>query len=147
MVLSRWQGGLAAAVVKQGGKRARAVAVQVAIVMSEANRAAQAASRVLAGSGDQNAAIGEFRTYTMMVLAVAPTLIEDPTSRNFLERPQSLDGAIAQALNVLRGAPAAGKPAASRVDDALRSLRSASAPLLQNLDQEMQSAVRGDGPA
>jgi hypothetical protein len=196
-VLSRWQGGLAAAIVtlvacalvvldatdaglrdwwdghalttdtvagllvlmitalivdqvvrlKQGGKRARAVAVQVAIIVSQASRAAQATSQVLAGAGDRDAATEEFRTYTMMLLAVAPLLIESATSRNFLERAQHLDGEIAQALNVLRGAPVPRRPSAGRVDEALQSLRSASTPLLRNLDPEMQSAVRGDAPA
>jgi hypothetical protein len=197
VVLSRWQGGLAAAVVtlaacvlvlldvtdaalrawwdghalttdtlagllvlmitalivdqvvrlKQGSKRARAVAVQVAIVLSQANRAAQTASQVLAGAGDRGAAFEEFRAYTMMLLSVAPTLIEVATSRAFLERAQSLNGELARALNVLDSAPGPGSSPASRIDDALRGLRSASAPLLRNLDPAVQSAVRGDARA
>jgi hypothetical protein len=94
------------------------VAAQVAILMTQANRAAQAVSQVLAGSGDRDVAGEEFRTYTMMLLAVAPVLIDAKTSRNFLKQAQHLDGEMA-----------------------------ASTPLLQNLNPEMRSAVRGDDPA
>ena len=54
---------------RQGNSRARAVAVQVAILMTQANRASQAVSEVLAASGDRDMAGEEFRSYTMMVLA------------------------------------------------------------------------------
>jgi hypothetical protein len=197
VVLSRWQGGLAAAVVtlvacvlvildltyaglqrwwdrhalttdtvagllvlmitvlvvdqvvrlRQSNSRARAVGVQAAIMMTQANRASQAVSRVLAGSGDRDAAVDEFRTYTMMLLAVAPVLIDDKITRNFLEQAQHLDGEMALALTVLTGAARQGKFSATRLDDALQGLKSASTPLLQNLNPGMQSAVRGDDPA
>ncbi len=42
--------------LRQGNSRARAVAVQVAILMTQANTAAQAVSQVLAGSGDRDIA-------------------------------------------------------------------------------------------
>jgi len=196
VVLSRWQGGLAAAVVtlvacvlvildltdaaprrwwdghalttdtvagllvlmitvlvvdqvvrlRQSNNRARAVAVQVAIIMTQANSASQAVSQVLAGSGDRDAAYEEFRTYTMMLLAVAPVLIDDKTSRNFLEQAQHLDGEMASALSVLARAPGQGNSSATRLDDAVQALKSASTPLLQNLNPEMRSAVRGEDP-
>ena len=85
--------------LRQGNSKARAVAVQVAILMTQAKSASQAASQVLAGSGDRDIARQEFRTYTMMLLAVAPTLIDANTSRNFLEQAQHLDGEMALALN------------------------------------------------
>jgi hypothetical protein len=81
--------------LRQGNSRARAVAVQVAILMTQANRASQAVSQVLGGSGDRDMAGEEFRTYTMMLLAVAPILIDAKTSRNFLEQAQHLDGEMA----------------------------------------------------
>jgi hypothetical protein len=61
--------------LRQGNSRARAVAIQVAILMTQANIASRAVSQVLAGSGDRGRAYEEFRTYTMMVLAVAPVLM------------------------------------------------------------------------
>jgi len=132
--------------LRQGNSRARAVAIQVAILTTQANRAAQAVSQVLAGSGDRDMAYEEFRTYTMMVLAVAPVLIDARTSRNFLERAQDLDAAMARALSLLATAPGQEKFLAARLDDTMQALKSASTPLLQNLTPERQSAVRGDNP-
>jgi hypothetical protein len=133
--------------LRQGNSKARAVAVQVAILMTQANSASQAVSRVLAGSGDRDMAYEEFRTYTMMLLSVAPTLIDAKMSRNFLEQAQHLDGEMALALSVLATASGQGKFPATRLDDAVQALKSASTPLLQNLSPEMRSAVRGDDPA
>ncbi len=133
--------------LRQGNSKARAVAVQVAILMTQANSASQAASQVLAGSGDRDIARQEFRTYTMMLLAVAPTLIDASTSRNFLEQAQHLDGEMALALNWFATAPGQEKYPAARLDDAVQALKSASTPLLQILTPEMRSAVGGDDPA
>jgi hypothetical protein len=133
--------------LRQGNSRARAVAVQAAILMTQANRASRAVSQVLARSGDRDMAGEEFRTYTMMLLTAAPVLIDAKTSRNFLEQAQHLDGAMALALSVLAAAPGQGRFSATALDEAVQALSSASAPLLQNLSPEMRSAVRGDGPA
>jgi len=59
--------------LRQGNSKPRAVAVQVAILMTQANSASQAVSHVLAGPGDGDMAREEFRAYTMMLLAVAGT--------------------------------------------------------------------------
>jgi hypothetical protein len=132
--------------LRQGNSRARAVAVQVAILMTQANRASQAVSLVLAGSGDRDVAGEEFRSYTMMLLAVAPVLIDAATSRTFLEQAQHLDGEMASALGWLATASGQGTFSATRLDDAVQALKSASNPLLMNLSPEMRSAVRGDDP-
>jgi hypothetical protein len=133
--------------LRQSNYRTRAVAVQVAIMMTQANRASQAVSQVLAGSGDRDVAYEEFRTYTIMLLSAAPVLIDAPMSRNFLEQAQQLDGEMARALSVLARNPGQGDSPATRLDDAVQALKSASAPLLQNLNPEARSAVRGDDPA
>ena len=133
--------------LRQGNSRARAVAVQVAILMTQANTAAQAVSQVLADSGDRDIAREEFRAYTMMLLAAAPVLIDAKTSRDFLEQAQHLDGDMALALNVLATASGREEFRAGRLDGAVQALKSASTPLLQNLTPEMQLAVRGDHPA
>jgi hypothetical protein len=133
--------------LRQGNSRARAVAIQVAILRTQAGIASRAVSQVLAGSGDRDGAYEEFRTYTMMVLAVAPVLIDAKTSRNFLERAQDLDGELARALSVLTMVPGQEKFYAAQLDDTLQALKSASTPLLQKLTPEMRSAVRGDDPA
>ena len=132
--------------LRQGKSRARAVAVQVAILRTQANTASREVSQVLAGSGDRDMAYEEFRTYTMMVLSVAPVLIDARRSRNFLERAQDLDGAMAQALSLLATVPGQEKFLAARLDDTLQALKSASTPLLQSLTPELRSAVRGDNP-
>jgi hypothetical protein len=131
---------------RQINDRGRAVAIQAAIIMTQANRAWQAVSQALAGPGDRDAADGEFRAYTTMLLSAAPVLIDDTMSRNFLEQAQHLDGEMALALSVLARKPGHGNSSATRLDGAIQALRSASTPLLQNLDPEMQSAVRGDDP-
>jgi hypothetical protein len=133
--------------LRQGNSRARAVAVQVAILMTQANRASQAVSLLLAGPGDRGMAYEEFRTYTMMLLAVAPVLIDAKTSRNFLEQAQHLDGEMAWALSVLPAESGQKEFPAARIDDALQSVKSASTPLLQNLSPEIRSAVRRDDPS
>jgi hypothetical protein len=133
--------------LRQGNSRARAVAIQVAILMTQANRTSEAVSQVLAGSGDRDTASEEFRSYTMMLLAVAPVLIEAATSRKFLEQAQHVDGEMALALSWLATTPGQGKSSAARLDDAVQALKSASTPLLQNLSPEMRSAVRGDDSA
>ena len=132
--------------LRQINNRARVVAVQAAIMMTQANRASQAVSQALVGSGDRDVAGDEFRTYTLMLLAAAPVLIDAKMSRNFLEQAQHLDGEMARALNLLARAPGQGNSSATRLDDALQALKSASTPLLQKLDPEMRSAVRGDDP-
>ena len=63
-------------------------------------------SQVLGGSGDREVAFDEFRTYTMMLLAVAPVLIDAKMSRNFLEQAQELETEMAWALTVFAWASA-----------------------------------------
>jgi hypothetical protein len=67
--------------LRQSISRARAVGVQAAIMTTQANRASQAVSQVLAGSGDRDAAVDEFLTYTMVLLAVTPVLIDNKITR------------------------------------------------------------------
>ena len=53
---------------------------------------------------------------------------------------------MAQALSLLATVPGQEKLPAARLDDTLQALKSAAAPLLQNLTPELRSAVRGDNP-
>ena len=131
--------------LRQISERARAVAAQAAIVTGQAIRSAQAVSQVLAGSGNHEAAGDEFRTYMMMLLVAAPVLIDAKTSRAFLEQAQALGGELVRALAAARTGSHGGY-VPGRLDDAVRQLKNASAPLLQALDQETQRAVRGDQP-
>ena len=131
--------------LRQINDRARAVAAQAAIVTGQAIRSSQAVSQVLAGAGDRDAAGDEFRTYMMMLLVAAPVLIDARTSRAFLEKAQALGGELVRALAAARPGGHGGY-APARLDDAVRRLKDASAPLLQVLDPETLLAVRGDQP-
>ena len=120
------------------------MAVQAAILVTEAGRASRAV--VQANPGDPDAAADEFRTYIMMLLAVAPVLIDAKMSRNFLEQAQRLAGEMARALTVIARAPGQEDSWKARLDDAVQRLKAAAAPLLATLDPEIRSAVSGDDP-
>ena len=128
--------------VRQLKDRARATAAQAAILMAQATRAKQNASAVMNGSGDRDAALDEVRTYMTILSISAPVLIDARVSRTFLEQAQSLAAELARGL--ASGAKASGEtgPASdSRLEDSFQRLRSASAPLLELLTAEQQSAA------
>jgi hypothetical protein len=133
--------------LRQLNGRARAVAAQAAIIMTQAVRTSSSIEQALAkgaGASAHDAAADEFRTYMMMLLVGAPVLIDERVSRTFLEQAQSVGGLMALSLGVTgRSAGPASAPD-RRLDDAVQRLRTASAPLLQVLDPETQAAVRGD---
>jgi len=133
--------------LRQIKDRARAVAAQAAIMVSQALRSSQAVSQALSGSGDRDAAGDEFRTYMMMLLVSAPVLIDAKASRNFLEQAQSLGGEMARVLGVTAGPAGQASFSTTRLDDAVQRLKAASAPLLQVLDPETRTAVRGEDPS
>ncbi len=124
--------------------RARAVAAQAAILVNQAIRSAQAVSQTLASSADRDAAGDEFRTHMIMLLVGAPVLIDATVSRNFLEQAQALGGEMARALTATAGTPGQADYSATRLDDAVQRLRTASTPLLQVLDPETRLVVLGD---
>jgi hypothetical protein len=133
--------------LRQINDRARAVAAQAAIMVNQAIRSSQAVSQALANSGDRDAAGDEFRTYMMMLLVSAPVLIDAKASRNFLEQAQYLGGEMARVLGVTAGPPPGQAGfSTTRLDDAVQRLKAASAPLLQVLDPETRTAVRGEDP-
>jgi len=130
--------------LRQINDRARAVAAQAAIMVNQAIRSSQAVSQTLANSGDRDAAGDEFRTYMMMLLVSAPVLIDAKASRNFLEQAQYLGGEMARVLGVTAGPPGQAGFSTTLLDDAVQRLKAASAPLLQVLDPETRTAVRGE---
>ena len=136
--------------LRQLNARARAVAAQSAIIMTQAGRTLSAVNQATANGAhdsDRDAANDELRTYMMMLLVGAPVLIDAQVSRNFLEQAQAVGGLMAVSLGVT--AKSSGGPASrdARLDDAVQRLRAASTPLLQVLDPETQAAVRGDESA
>jgi hypothetical protein len=136
--------------LRQINDRARAVAAQAAIVMTQAMRASQAVSQATAkgaGQDDRETGADELRTYMMMLLVAAPVLIDERVSRAFLEQAQLVAAEMARALGVTARSLKPGTLADARLDDAVQQLRSASTPLLQVLDPETQAAIRGDESA
>jgi hypothetical protein len=126
--------------------RSRAVAAQAAIVVGQARRANRAVTAARDGSGDRDTAADEFRTYMMMLLTGAPVLIEDRTSRAFLEQAQNLGGEMARVMLTLGKTPStAHKGRDARLDDSVAKLRAASAPLLQQLNLDELTAAGADG--
>jgi hypothetical protein len=115
----------------------------------QATRATQAVSKAItqgASSGDRDDASGQFRTYMNMLLTGSPILIDEPVSRNFLEQAQRLGGEMARALTETGKASGRAPVSPTRLNDAVRGLRSASAPLLAMLDPADQAAILGDEP-
>jgi hypothetical protein len=136
--------------LRQINDRARAVAAQAAIIMTQAMRASRAVDQGTvkgADPGDRDTAADEFRTYMMMLLVGAPVLIDVRVSRAFLEQAQVVAAEMAHALGVTARSPKPGTLADKRLDNAVQQLRIASTPLLQVLDPETQAAVRGDESA
>jgi hypothetical protein len=136
--------------LRQINDRARAVAAQAAIIMTQAMRASRAVDQGTAKGadpGDRDTASDELRTYMMMLLVGAPVLIDERVSRAFLEQAQVVAAEMAHALGVTARSARPGTLADKRLDNAVQQLRTASTPLLQVLDSETQAAVRGDESA
>ena len=133
--------------LRQINDRARAVAAQAAIVMTQALRASQAVSQATAkgaGPDDRDTASDELRTYMMMLLVGAPVLIDANVSRTFLEQAQAVGGLMAHALKTASRSSGSTASLRTRLDDAVKQLRAASTPLLQVLNPETQAALQGD---
>jgi hypothetical protein len=127
--------------------RSRAVAAQVAIVMNQATLTADAVSSALGGSDGGGGAPDEVRTYTLMLLVVAPLLIGEPASRGFLEQAQRLAGELERVLRALATTVDPATISRRRLDDAVTRLREQSKPLLQVLDLEAFFAADADPPS
>ena len=133
---------------QQISDRSRAVAAQAAIMLSQATRSATAMSSMLAGTGERGDAADEVRTYMIILLVGAPVLIDARVSRNFLELAQHLGGEMARLLATTGQTPGATAATSSaRLDDAVRQLRAAAAPLLALLTPAERTAASTDDSA
>jgi hypothetical protein len=122
----------------------RAVAAQGAIIVGQAVRSANAVSAALDGSGHRDSATDEVRTYMIMLLVGAPVLIEGRVSRNLLEQAQHLGAEMTRVLlNMAKGHGAPGKQDA-RLNDAIAGLRTAAAPVIQQLNLDELVAAGAD---
>jgi uncharacterized membrane protein YcjF (UPF0283 family) len=133
--------------LRQINDRARAVAAQAAIIMSQAVRASRAVTQGVAdgaAGSDRDAAADELRTYMMMLMVGAPVLIDARASRTFLEQAQAVAGLLALSLGETANSSASAS-VDSRLDGAVQRLRETSTPVLSVLDPQARAAVLGDG--
>jgi hypothetical protein len=130
---------------RQARQRGHAVAAQAAIMVAQAARSARAVSAAAGGSGDRGAASDGFRTFMLMLLTGAPVLIDDPAARHFLEQAQYLGGVMARALATIDRSPDGTAVPGGALDDAMRQLRSAAAPLLQRLNPGVRDSLQRIG--
>jgi hypothetical protein len=130
---------------RQARQRGHAVAAQAAIMVAQAARSAQAVSAAAGGSGDRGAASDGFRTFMLMLLTGAPVLIDDPAARHFLEQAQYVGGVMAGTLATIDRSPDGAAVPGGALDDAMRQLRSAAAPLLQRLSPGVRDSIQRIG--
>jgi len=132
--------------LRQINDRARAMAAQAAIIMSQAVRTSRAVTQGVAdgtADSDRDTAADELRTYMMMLMVGAPVLIDARASRSFLEQAQTVAALLARSLGVTARSSASAS-LDSRLDGAVQRMKDASTPLLSVLDAQTQAAVRGD---
>ena len=121
--------------------QSRAIAVQAAIIVAQADRAVDAVKTTSRSTEDREAAAEELRTFTLMLLTSAPVLIDADRSRAFLEAAQRLAGQTFWALRDRDGEDVT----EARLDDARTQLRVAAAPVLEVLSAQERAAVTLDG--
>jgi hypothetical protein len=120
--------------------RARAIAAQAAIVLTQAVRTVQLADAVLDGNGDAQAAGDALQSYGTMLLIAAPMLIDATPSRMFLEEAQRLAGELIRVLHAHRKGTA-GDAERTLLRQAVDRLRSVARPLMAILTPEQREAV------
>jgi hypothetical protein len=132
--------------LRQLNARARAIASQAAIILTQAEAASRSVSQAVAPGadpGNRDDAVDQARTYTMMLLVGAPVLIDARVSRTFLEQAQALAGLMAEALGIAGKASSDATVSPARLDHAVQRLRDASDPLIAVLDPQTQAVIRG----
>jgi hypothetical protein len=127
--------------MRQFRNQSRAIAVQAAIIVSQAQRTADAIADTSPTAADREAALDELRTYTQMLLTSAPVLIGAPAPRAFLETAQRAGGQLAGALREA-GGESVGQTKAG-LDAAIDQVRGAAAPLTATLDRAQLAAAFG----
>ena len=129
---------------RQRRQQSRAIGAHVAIMLSQARRAVDATVALRDRDGDQVAAGDAVRAYLLVLLVGAPVLIEDPVARRFLEHAQVL---AAELGRVVAPADVRNLPTgafAGSLEEAIKQLRVAAAPLQTALSAEERSAVAGE---
>ena len=126
--------------IRRDRQRFRATAAQASMVLSQAIRATRAVLSC-ATSGDRSAASDELRTYMIMLMLAAPILIESKTPRAFLEDAQTLSGMLVRFQHPEAQSSFKTVPSDAQLEEALRQLKIAAAPLLAPLTAEERTAA------
>jgi hypothetical protein len=130
---------------RQARQRGHAVAAQAAIMVAQATRSAKAVSSAIDGSGDRGAASDGLRTYMLMLLTGAPVLIDDPAARRFLEQAQHVGAVMTRTFGAIDRTPDRSAGLSDSLDDAMRQLQNAAAPLLQLLGPGTRDSIQRIG--
>jgi hypothetical protein len=125
--------------IRQVRNQSRAVGAQAAIIVGQAQRAADAISSASPSADDRQAASDELRSYTQMLLISAPVLIDAKAPRTFLETAQRVAYQLFTAVRDADTEPAADRK--KQLDTAVGELRQAAAPLLAALNPEQRAAI------
>lgn len=128
--------------IRQITAQSRAIGVQAAVIVAQAERAAGAITRPFDSQKDRDEASQELRTYMQMLLTSAPVLIDARTSRAFLEVAQQTAAKLYRAMR--ETADGGDEDVAARIKNAVDQLHQGAAPLLEQLDREQLGAVDSD---
>jgi hypothetical protein len=121
--------------------QSRAIGAHAAIMLSQARGAVDATLAVRDGHGDRAAAGDAVRTYLLVLLVGAPVLIQEPRARRFLERGQVLAAELGAILAPANVGALPSSAFAGGLEQAIKQLQEAAAPLLAALSAEERSAV------
>ena len=121
--------------------QSRAIGAHAAIMLSQARGAVEATVAVRDQHGDRAAAGDAVRTYLLVLLVGAPVLIQEPRARRFLEQAQVLAAELGRILSPAAVDALPPSAFAGGLDEAIKQLREAAAPLLAALSAEERSAV------
>jgi hypothetical protein len=127
--------------IRRVRNQSRAIAIQAAIIVSQARRTADAIVDSSPSAENREAAFDELRTYTQMLFMSAPVLIEAAVPRAFLETAQRAAGQLAGALREA-GTDSVDHTKA-RLDAAVDQVRRGAAPLIATLNREQLAAAFG----
>jgi hypothetical protein len=131
---------------RQIQRQSRAIGAHAAIMLSQARGAIDATTALRDGHGDRVEANDAVRTYLLVLLVGAPVLIQEPRARRFLEQGQVLAAELGRIVSPVDVGALPSSAFAGGLEEAMKQLREAAAPLLAGLSTEERSAVT-DGTA
>jgi hypothetical protein len=127
--------------IRQLRNQSRAIAIQAAIIVAQAQRTADTIVDTSPSAEDREAAMDELRSYMQMLFTSAPVLIGAAAPRAFLESAQRAAGQLAAVLRETGAEDVEHKKV--RLNAAIDQVRSAAAPLTATLDRQQLAAAFG----